>query len=114
MASVYEINKGINRSIEFKGIKAQYITYLAVGLVLVLLIFAILYASGVNLYICLGIIIPGAAALIAYVKHMSKNYGEHGLVKRMAARRLPASLQCRSRRPFTTLKSPSHDKQQTV
>ncbi|HMT97439.1 MAG TPA: DUF4133 domain-containing protein, partial [Ferruginibacter sp.] len=30
--SVYQINKGINRSIEFKGLKAQYIWYLGGGL----------------------------------------------------------------------------------
>ena len=33
MATVYYINKGINKPIVFKGLKAQYIGYLAVGLV---------------------------------------------------------------------------------
>jgi len=28
MSSVYKINKGINKPIEFKGLKAQYIAYL--------------------------------------------------------------------------------------
>lgn len=37
MATVYPINRGVNRSLEFKGIKAQYVIYLALGLVLLLL-----------------------------------------------------------------------------
>jgi Domain of unknown function (DUF4133) len=114
MATVYDINKGINRSIEFKGVKAQYITYLAIGLVLVLVLFAIMYACGTNIYICLGIIIPCALALIGYVQHMSKTYGEHGLVKRMAGRRLPSSLQCRSRKVFTSLKSSTNASEKAI
>ena len=41
--SIYQINKGINQSIEFKGLKAQYIWYLAGGLVILLIVFAVLY-----------------------------------------------------------------------
>ena len=37
---VYPINKGINRPLEFKGLKAQYIWYLGAGL-LVLLVLAV-------------------------------------------------------------------------
>jgi hypothetical protein len=32
MNSVYKINKGINKPIEFKGLKAQYIGYLGIGI----------------------------------------------------------------------------------
>ena len=53
--SVYNINKGINKPIEFKGLKAQYIGYLAAGLVVLLVLFAILYIIGVNMFICLGL-----------------------------------------------------------
>jgi hypothetical protein len=28
MSAVYQINKGVNRSLEFKGIKGSYILYL--------------------------------------------------------------------------------------
>ena len=41
--SVYRINKGINRSIEFKGLKAQYIWYLGGGVVALLIVFAAMY-----------------------------------------------------------------------
>ena len=51
--SVYTINKGINKPIEFKGLKAQYIGYLAAGLIGLLILFAALYISGVNTFVCL-------------------------------------------------------------
>lgn len=41
--SVYPINKGINQSIEFKGLKAQYIWYLGGGVVGLMILFAILF-----------------------------------------------------------------------
>lgn len=111
MATIYDINKGVNRSIEFKGIKAQYISYLAVGMVLLLLLFATLYAIGVGIYYCLAIVLPVAVGLIMSVQHLSKAYGQHGLTKRMAGRRVPASVQSRSRQLFTTLKTPNHAQQ---
>ena len=57
MASIYHINKGINKPIEFKGLKAQYIWYLGGGLVALLILFAIIYIAGINMFICLGVII---------------------------------------------------------
>jgi hypothetical protein len=56
MATVYHINKGINKPIVFKGLKAQYIAYLAVALVLLLILFAILYICGLSMYIILPVI----------------------------------------------------------
>jgi len=104
MSTVYEINKGINRSIEFKGIKAQYIIYLAVGMVALLLLFSILYITGVNIYVCLSIILPGGGAFVFYIQRFSRKYGEHGLVKKMAAARLPLAIVSRSRNLFISLK----------
>ena len=46
--SVYQINKGINKPIEFKGLKAQYIWYLGGGLVALLIVFAIIYICGIT------------------------------------------------------------------
>lgn len=46
--SVYTINKGINKPVEFKGLKAQYIWYLGGGLIMLLILFAILYICGVT------------------------------------------------------------------
>ncbi|GGA92979.1 DUF4133 domain-containing protein [Puia dinghuensis] len=103
MATVYEINKGINRSIEFKGIKAQYITYLALGMVALLLLFAILYICHIKLLLCLGIVVPTAIAFVLLIQHLSRTYGESGLQKRMAASKLPTAIRSRSRQLFIQL-----------
>jgi len=104
MASIYHINKGVNKAIEFKGLKAQYIAYLAIGLVFLLIVFAVLYISGLNLFIILPLVFGAGTALFFTVFKLSHKYGEHGLMKYLAKRRLPAYLKFRSRRLFTQLK----------
>jgi Domain of unknown function (DUF4133) len=110
MATVYEINKGIGRPIEFKGIKAQYIGYLAAGMVLLLLLFAILYIVGAGLYISLGIVLPSGYALYAGIQHYSKKYGAYGLIKKSARTQLPTGIIAHSRKCFTSLSENNHEK----
>jgi hypothetical protein len=104
MSAVYPINKGINRPIEFRGLKAQYIGYLAGGLVGLLMAFAALYICGVNIYACLFLIGGLGTALFMNVFRLSKKYGQYGLAKRRAKGQLPAYLRCSSRRLFIHLK----------
>ena len=87
--SVYQINKGINKPIEFKGLKAQYIWYLGGGLVILMIIFAILYIAGSNIFICLIIIFSAGTALFMYVYKMSRTYGQYGLMKKIAKKAVP-------------------------
>jgi hypothetical protein len=87
--SVYQINKGINKPIEFKGLKAQYIWYLGIGLVLLLFAFAIMYIAGLNIFICLIIIFSAGTALFMHVYKMSRTYGQYGLMKRIARKAIP-------------------------
>jgi len=103
MSSIYHINKGINRPIEFKGLRAQYIAYLAVGLVLLLVGFAALYICGVTLWVIMPLIIGLGTALFFIVFRLSHTYGEHGLMKYFAKKQLPQSLKFRSRRLFIHL-----------
>lgn len=110
MATVYEINKGIGGSVEFKGIKAQYIIYLAIGMVVLLLLFAILYKLGISIYICLGIVLVGGGGFVAFIQRMSSLYGEHGLKKKMAIKYLPKAIISRSRNTFVNLKKQSGEK----
>lgn len=107
MASIYHINKGVSKPIEFKGLKAQYIAYLAIGLVLLLICFTVLYISRVNLFIILPLIATLGTALFFTVFHLSHRFGEHGLMKYLAKRGLPNHLKFRSRRLFTSLKRKS-------
>ena len=87
--SVYQINRGINKPIEFKGLKAQYIWYLGGGLVALLILFAIIYIVGVNVFICLAVIVSLSSALFMYVYKLSGTYGEYGLMKKIAKKAIP-------------------------
>ncbi|WP_276484739.1 DUF4133 domain-containing protein [Paraflavitalea pollutisoli] len=98
--SIYKINKGVNRSIEFKGLKAQYIWYLGGGLLGCLILYVVLYIVGVNSYICLSVVGVSATAVFVYVFKLSKQYGEHGMMKSMARRSVPRIVRCKSRRCF--------------
>jgi len=102
--SVYKINKGINKPIEFKGLKAQYIGYLAAGVILLLVIFAILYISGVNMFFCIGLILLLGTALFIGVYKLSDTYGQHGLLKKIATRNIPIWLTGKTRKIFIHLK----------
>ena len=87
--SVYQINKGINKAIEFKGLKGQYIWYLGGGLVALLILFAIIYIIGTNIFFCLTLIVLLGTGLFLYVYKLSRTYGQHGLMKKMAKRSVP-------------------------
>ncbi|MBB5396662.1 DUF4133 domain-containing protein [Mucilaginibacter sp. AK015] len=110
--SIYTINKGINKSIEFRGLRAQYIWFFA-GLVMgLLIVFATLYILGAGTIICLSV--TGSAAAYGSIKifSLSRKYGEHGLMKAAAKKRLPKVLKSYSRRFFQqfTFNSINHEK----
>lgn len=98
--TVYPINKGINSSLEFRGLKAQYIWYLAGGLVAVLILFAILYISGVNAYMCIAIALVTGGGLFVYVYKLNNQYGQYGLMRKAAQRKVPKTIKCQSRKKF--------------
>lgn len=102
-SSVYTINKGIGKSIEFHGLKAQYIWYFAALVVALLVLFAILYIAGSGIVVCLGL--TGALGTLGGVKifSLSRRYGEHGMMKAMARRQVPKVLRSYSRRFFQDL-----------
>src|SRR6476619_3719139 len=102
--SIYSINKGINKSIEFKGLKAQYIWYLGGGLVVLLIVFAVLYITGINAFICVGIILIAGTFLVLKVYALSNQYGEHGMMKKLAQQSVPHSVKSNSRKFFKGLK----------
>ncbi|MBI3137212.1 MAG: DUF4133 domain-containing protein [Sphingobacteriales bacterium] len=101
--SVYKVNKGINRSVEFKGLRAQYIWWLGGGLLILLLVFAILYISGVNPFICLVLIGIAGTGLFIKVYAISRKYGEYGMMKAIAKKSIPPVVKVRSRLVFIQL-----------
>lgn len=99
-SSVYKINKGINKPIEFRGLKAQYIWYLGGGLVILLIVFAILYVIGINTFFCVGFITILGTGLFIQVYKLSNKYGEHGMMKKMAKRGIPGVIKSYSKTAF--------------
>lgn len=98
--SVYQINKGINQSIEFKGLKAQYIWYLGGGVVSLMIVFAVLYIVGIPSLICIGFIGISGTILVVKIYKMSNTYGEHGMMKAIARKQIPKNIRVKSRCVF--------------
>jgi hypothetical protein len=101
--SVYQINKGINKPIEFKGLKAQYIWYFGGGLAALLVFFAILYISGVHPFICISIILVLGIGMTIKIYALSNTYGQFGLMKKIASGRVPKVIKSNSRGVFLCL-----------
>ncbi|MNK11815.1 hypothetical protein D3C87_298640 [compost metagenome] len=106
--SVYQINKGINKSIEFKGLRAQYIWYLGAGIIALLILFAIMYVIGLPSFLCIGIIVIAGTGLVFKIYGMSNKYGEHGMMKAMARSSIPKVVKNNSRKVFIMIKSDKH------
>ena len=70
----YNINKGIGRTVEFKGLKAQYLFIFAGGLLGTLIFVMILYMAGVNPYICLFIGAGGASLIVWQTFTLNKKH----------------------------------------
>ena len=51
----YPINKGIGHSVEFKGLKAQYLFIFAGGLLAVFFLVVVLYMAGADQLGCIGL-----------------------------------------------------------
>lgn len=100
----FNINKGIGQSVEFKGLKAQYLFIFAGGLLAVFVLFVILYLAGINQWVCIGTGVVSASVLVWQTFALNRRYGEHGLMKRMANRNHPQFLINR-RKPYQIIKN---------
>lgn len=98
--SVYHINKGINKSIEFRGLKAQYIWYLGGGIICLMIIFAGMYIIGLPSFICVGVILLIGSGLVFKIYAMSNKYGEYGMMKAIGKRQVPKAIRNNSRELF--------------
>lgn len=84
-----EINKGIGRNVEFKGLESQYLFIFCGGLLAVFVVFVILYMAGVNQWVCIGFGVASATLLVWLTFRLNARYGTHGLMKAAARRRHP-------------------------
>lgn len=88
----YNVNKGIGKSVEFKGLKSQYLFIFAGGLLAVFVLFVIFYMAGIDQWICIGFGVISASALVMFTFRLNAKYGEFGLMKLMAKRQHPCYL----------------------
>ena len=101
----FEINKGVGREVEFKGLRAQYLFIFAAGLLAVFVMFVIMYMAGIGQWICIGFGAISASVLVWATFLMNTKYGEWGLMKLHALRSHPRYII--SRRKFLRLFSPT-------
>ena len=90
----YNINKGIGQSVEFKGLKAQYLFIFAGGLLAIFVLFVILFLAGVNQWVCIGTGVVSASLLVWQTFALNRRFGEYGLMKLMA-----------KKKPYQTIKN---------
>ena len=93
----YPVNKGIGRSVEFKGLKAQYLFIFVGGLLALFVLFVILYMIGIDQWICIGFGVISASVLVWQTFALNARYGEHGLMKLGATKSHPRYLLNRRR-----------------
>ncbi|MEZ0184624.1 DUF4133 domain-containing protein [Flavobacterium oncorhynchi] len=94
--TAYSINKGIGRTVEFRGLKAQYLFIFAGGLLGMLVLTMILYMAGAGSYNCLFLGGGGSTLVVWQTFALNRKYGEHGLMKIAARKRHPRYIVCRS------------------
>lgn len=88
----YPINKGVGASVEFKGLKAQYLFVFAAGLLVVFVLFVVMYMAGISQWACIAFGLVSATLLVWLTFHLNGKYGEHGLMKLGAVRSHPRYL----------------------
>ena len=93
----YSINKGIGRSVEYKGLKAQYLFIFAGGLLGMFVVFVIMYVIGISQWFCIGFGITVTSILVWLTFHLNAKYGEWGLMKIQAVRNHPRYIISRKR-----------------
>lgn len=106
-----EINKGIGKPVEFRGLKGTYL-YLSAGIVVSSLILAlILYGLfGLNTYLATLIVVGSAIGGIWYCMRLSAKYGVSGLLKLEASRNQPKTILISSAKPFQLLRETKRSK----
>ncbi|MET3114889.1 hypothetical protein AAKU52_002629 [Pedobacter sp. CG_S7] len=107
--SVYPINKGVNESIEFLGLRAQYIWYMGGTILGLLFLFGIIYGIGLPTFICIIIVFGLGAFAFFFIYKLNDKYGEHGLMKKAAQRRMPDAVNCSSRSLFINLNNTDNE-----
>jgi hypothetical protein len=84
-------------------LKAQYVYLLAAVVVGALILFSVMYVSGLSSYLCVPLTLGLGGFGISRVYRMSKRYGQYGLMKWRARKGIPAALLSGTRKFFIHL-----------
>lgn len=93
----FNINKGIGRPAEFKGLIAQYLFIFVGGLLAVFVVTVIIYMIGVPQMICVGFGLLSGSVLVWATFHLNGKYGQYGLMKVQATKNHPYYISNRRR-----------------
>ena len=88
----YGMNKGVGRSVEFRGLTSQYLFLFAAGMLASLLLTMVLYMAGADRTLCILVALVCMSLVVWGTFRMNRRYGPHGLMKRLAARRHPRRI----------------------
>ncbi|MBP5259681.1 MAG: DUF4133 domain-containing protein [Paludibacteraceae bacterium] len=87
----YPVNKGVGKSVEFKGIRAQYVLYLAIGVLLSFLLFFVcsfIFVQWLAVLVCMVAILLTVGGVV----FLNARFGEHGMTQFHAQRVLPGRI----------------------
>lgn len=80
----FPINRGIGKSVEFKGLKSQYLFIFVGGLLAIFVLFVVMYMVGIDQWFCIGFGVIAASVLVWQTFALNAKYGEYGLMKLQA------------------------------
>ena len=100
---IYDLNRGINKPVEFKGLVGSNIYFLAAGIGLVFALFVTCYLVGLPLLATVLVTFVAGGGMWAGVFALNRKYGEHGLMKASARRSSPKYITNRHSRLFQHL-----------
>lgn len=103
MEQTYEINKGVNRTLEFKGLKGMYIMFLLLGFLFDLFLLGVAYVLGFPLLVNIVVLFVLISVEVVIVFRLNESFGEFGLMKAMAYRQIPSNIKIGDRSLFTEL-----------
>jgi uncharacterized membrane protein YdcZ (DUF606 family) len=100
----YNVNRGIGKPAEFKGLKSQYLFIFAGGLLGLFVVFVVMYMAGIGQWVCIAFGVASSLVLVYGTFYLNNRYGEHGLMKAQARRNHPRYVTSRRTilRLFTT------------
>ena len=76
----FEINRGANSPIEFKGLKGQHLLYCAIFIIVDFLAILIIYIIGIPIILWIIYSLTSMTGGIAYFIYRNRKYGSKGLI----------------------------------